>query len=171
MFRKQVLISLQITIAVGVLAVLWIYPPSWGFIRPPEDPSMPSRLAFAAHWLSLPGLSLLAGIACVACLRFFVADAIDGSETSESRVLQTTLRYNRNTLEQTVLVVILWPLLALALPYERLPLIPELSLLFVVGRALFWIGYMIAPWARAVGFPLTFYPTVIGYVWLILHAI
>ncbi|HEX4295451.1 MAG TPA: hypothetical protein VHZ29_15050 [Rhizomicrobium sp.] len=37
----------------------------------PDGDDTASRLAFAAHWLLLPGLTLLAGIALVANQRFF----------------------------------------------------------------------------------------------------
>jgi hypothetical protein len=76
------------------------------------------------------------------------------------------LRYNQNTLEQTVLVVIAWPLLALLLPPAEPGIVPVLAVLFGVGRFAFLIGYLIAPWARAFGFGLTFYPTVLAYGWL-----
>jgi hypothetical protein len=102
----------------------------------------------------------------VANRRFFLPDAIDGSRAPESRALEINLRYNQNTLEQTVLAALAWTGLALALPHERLALIPALAVLFVIARALFWIGYLIAPGARAIGFGLTFYPTVAAFIWL-----
>lgn len=170
MSRSQVLVGLGIAVATSIMVALWAYPVPSGLFKPPVDASAISRLEFVANWLLLPGFSLLSGIAVIGTLRFFVADAIDGSEASQNRVIQITLRYNRNTLEQTVLVVLAWLPLAFALPAERLTLIPELSILFLVARATFWLGYLIAPWARAVGFALTFYPTVGVYVWLALHA-
>ena len=87
-----------------------------------------------------------------------MADAIDGARTSQSRLIEITLRYNLNTLEQTVLAAIAWAGLALALPHEKLMLIPAMAVFFVVGRALFWIGYLIAPVARALGLGLSAYP-------------
>jgi hypothetical protein len=56
--------------------------------------------------MPLPGLCLLAGIGAAADRRFFSADAIDGTRTPQSRGLEVNLRYNRNTLEQTVLAAI-----------------------------------------------------------------
>ena len=55
----------------------------------------------------------------------------------------------------------------LALPHEQLGLIPLLAI-FATGRAIFWIGYLIAPWARAFGLALTFYPTAAALIWLAL---
>ena len=93
------------------------------------------------------------------------------SRTSESPALEINLRYNQNTLEQVVLAAIAWTGLALALPHEQLALIPALAILFAAARALFWTGYLIAPGARAVGFALTFYPTVVAFFWLAARAL
>src|ERR1700691_815171 len=66
-----------------------------------------SRLAYAAHWLILPGLTLLAGIVA-AGRRGFIADAIDGTRTPANHGLEINLRYNLNTLEQVALAAIAW---------------------------------------------------------------
>jgi hypothetical protein len=113
----------------------------------------------------------LAGIALASSRRFFSQDGIDGSRTPESRSLEINLRYNQNTLEQAVLAAIAWSGLALTLPHERLGLIGMLAVVFTLGRALFWLGYLIAPWARAIGFGLTFYPTAVVFVWLAVRAL
>lgn len=98
--------------------------------------------------------------------RFFTADAIDGGGESRKRGIEINLRYNRNTLEQTVLAAIAWTGLALELPQGRLVPIPKLAILFAAGRVRFWLGYLMAPWAGAFGFALSFYPTVAAFVWL-----
>jgi hypothetical protein len=168
MLRKQILIGAGILVAVAVLLVF-----ANGHFTPavtlPLDNSA-DRLAFAAKWLLVPAFALLAGVGMVANSRFFMPGAIDGSRAPDSRWLEINLRYNQNTLEQTALVLIAWPLLALWLPADRLALLPLLAALFGIGRAAFWIGYLIAPWARAFGFALTFYPTLAVYVWLALRA-
>jgi hypothetical protein len=160
MIRKQLLVLAGMTLAVAAIAALWAASP-FAMALPADDPA--SRLAFAAKWLLVPGLMLLLGIALTANRRFFNPDAIDGGA---SPALEINLRYNRNTLEQAVLAAVAWTGLALQLPHDRLALIPELALVFALGRVLFWLGYLIAPWARAFGFGLTFYPTVAAYIWL-----
>jgi hypothetical protein len=130
-----------------------------------------ARLAYAIKWLLVPGLCLFAGIAMTANRRFFSPDAMNGTRAPQSPNLEINLRYNQNTLEQTVLAAIAWAGLALALPADRLQLIAMLAVLFAGGRILFWIGYLIAPWARAFGFGLTFYPTAAALVWLAWRAI
>jgi len=168
MVRKQILVGVGMLIAVAVLLLFASGRIVFAVALPLDDTA--SRLAFAAKWLLVPGFALIAGIGMASGRRFFVEDAIDGSRLPESRSLEINLRYNSNTLEQTVLALVAWPLLALWLPADRLGLIPLLAVLFAAGRAAFWVGYLIAPWARAFGFALTFYPTVAVYVWLAIRA-
>ena len=165
MFGKQLLVLMGMIAAAIVVFLLWTRLPLLPFPTPVGDDAA-TRIAFAAHWLLLPGLALLAGVLGLASRRFFVADAIDGTRTPESRSLEINLRYNQNTVEQVILAAIAWSGLALQLSHDRLTLIPALAILFLAARAIFWIGYLIAPWARALGFGLTFYPTVIAFVWL-----
>ncbi len=164
MFGKQILIALGMTLAAAVAVMAWVGPLHPHVVLPLDTPG--ERIAFALKWLLVPGFTLLVGLGMVANRRFFSTDAMDGTRAPESKSLEINLRYNQNTLEQTVLVVIGWPLLALLLPLSQLGLIPVLAVLFGAGRIAFWIGYLIAPWARAFGFALTFYPTVAAYVWL-----
>jgi MAPEG family len=171
MLRKQVLVGLGMAIAVIVLIALSRIPGAMALFPPPAADDDAARLAFAARWLLLPGLCLFAGIVTAANRRFFSEDGIDGSRTPPSRGLEINLRYNQNTLEQIVLAAIAWSGLALLLPHERLGLIGMLAVLFTLGRGLFWIGYLAAPWARAIGFGLTFYPTAVVLVWLTMRAL
>jgi hypothetical protein len=170
MLRKQAFVLVGMMFAVAVLLVLWLQG-SKGLPLPVPDGDDPaSRLAFAARWLTIPGFALLTGIAMVANRRFFEPNAIDGTRAPQSRSLEINLRYNQNTLEQTVLAAIAWTGLALQLPHDRLALIPALAILFGVARILFWVGYLISPGARALGFALTFYPTVAAFIWLAANA-
>jgi len=150
--------------AIAILIVLWFlqdkFPP---VVLTLDDPG--ARLAMVGQWLLLPGFALLAGIIAAGNSRFLSA-AIDGRPDNVAHTLEINLRYNRNTIEQLVLSAIAWTGLALVLPAERLNLIPVLSVVFLVGRIAFWIGYLYAPWARAFGFGLTAYPTVIIFIWL-----
>ncbi len=130
---------------------------------PADDPA--HRMAFAARWLLLPGLTLLAGV-WAAARRGFYPDAIDGTRTPANHALEINLRYNMNTLEQVVLAAIAWSGLALALPLDRLVLIPAMAWLFAVGRVTFWIGYLIHPMGRAFGMVLTILPTIMAFGWL-----
>ena len=85
---------------------------------------------------------LLAGVQ-VAAGRGFHPDAIDGTPTPRSHALEIALRYNRNTVEQTLLAAIAWLGLAVSVPHAALAFIPAMAALFVVGRITFWIGYLV----------------------------
>jgi len=170
MSNKQALVLLGMALAVVVLLVLTAIPGIGRAFPAPEDDDIAARLAFVAKWLLVPALCLLAGIGTLANRRFFSNDAIDGTRTPASRSLEINIRYNQNTLEQTVLAAIAWVGLALALPHDQLGLVGVLAAVFAIGRVLFWSGYLIAPWARAIGFALTFYPTVVVLLWLAWHA-
>ena len=125
----------------------------------PNPVATADRLALAWRWLLIPGLCLLAGIGAVANQRFLSSDAIDGGGAKGPGFQDITLRYNTNTLEQTVLAAIAWTGLSLSLAPQNLSLIPTLAVLFGIGRAAFWGGYLFAPWARAFGLGLTAYPS------------
>jgi hypothetical protein len=71
-------------------------------VKLPADDTA-SRLAFVTDWLILPGISLLAGIIAASQRRFFSVQAIDGTRAPPQPSLEINLRYNHNTLEQSVL--------------------------------------------------------------------
>lgn len=152
----------------GFFTVLltWHYAPSWfSFAVLPADDTA-DRLVFVLRWLLIPGLTLLMGV-WIAGRRGFIPDAIDGTRTPASHAFEINLRYNQNTLEQVVLAAIAWMNLGIALPQERLILIPAMATLFGIGRAAFWIGYLMNPMGRAFGMVLTVLPTIAAYVWLL----
>ena len=171
MLRRQVLVAVGMALAVVILMVFYTTPQLALHFAPPLGDDDAARLAFAARWLLVPALCLLAGVGMMANRRFFSSDAMDGTRVPENRSLEINLRYNQNTLEQAVLAAVAWTGLALVLPHERLGLIGMLACVFATGRALFWLGYLIAPWARAIGFGLTFYPTAVALVWLAVRAL
>ena len=168
--RKQVLgIALAIAAAL-VVALVGLRATSLFAAMLPDGDDLATRLAFAVRWLLAPGCMLLAGVQ-VAAGRGFHADAIDGTRTPKSHALEIALRYNQNTVEQTLLAAIAWLGLAVSVPHAALAFVPAMAVLFVVGRALFWIGYLIYPVARAFGMVLTALPTLAAYVWLVVQAL
>src|ERR1700760_2184267 len=115
-FRRQQLITGLGAFCGGIVAVTVLLnarPLFGGLALPPDDTA--SRLALVVRWLLLPGVTLAAGVQ-VAARRGFLPGAIDGTRTPANRALEINLRYNQNTLEQTVLAAIAWAGLAIALP-------------------------------------------------------
>lgn len=151
----------------GLLALLLWFQLAPALLRalplPLDDPA--SRLAYAMRWLLAPGLTLLVGV-WIAARRGFLSDAIDGTRTPASHSLEINLRYNQNTLEQVVLAAIAWGALSLELPLARFYLVPAMAVAFLIGRAAFWIGYLIHPMGRAFGMVVTVVPTFCAYAWV-----
>jgi uncharacterized membrane protein YecN with MAPEG domain len=121
--------------------------------------------------LCAPALMLMIAIARVASQRFSSEADIGGEAFTQAsprlRLLRALLT---NTLEQSVLAFIVYILLAEVAPANAFLLTPTMALLFVMGRILFFAFYAKGAGARAFGFGLTFYPTVLGLLlaaWLL----
>jgi uncharacterized MAPEG superfamily protein len=121
----------------------------------------PETLAHALKWDVLLVICLAVNIGLLARHRFFTPEDIDGggltSGTSQAQVLQSTLQ---NTLEQTVLGLAVHIIWAAVMPQSWQAAVPVAAMLFLAGRILFWRGYARGAPARALGFALTFYPSV-----------
>lgn len=149
--------------AAGVIATLLALTVS--IVAPPRafasEPGYPAALAHALTWDVLVVVCLLVNIGLLARHRFFTPDDIDGGGltkgTPQAQVLQSTLQ---NTLEQTVLAVSVHAIWAVTMPHTWQAAVPAAAILFLVGRVLFWRGYARGAPARALGFALTFYPSV-----------
>ncbi len=125
------------------------------------------RLTLGIRCAVVLQLPLIVGILVVAQQRFWSPRHADGSAPEIGSTLEINRRFLTNTLEQSVLATVGLVALAMTVPAERLGLVPALTALFLAGRVLFWVGYLINPYARAFGLVLTFGPTVGVYVYLI----
>jgi hypothetical protein len=136
------------------------------------DATASDRLAFALCADTFIALWLGVSIGLLARHRFFTPEDIDGggltrgSETAN--VMQATLQ---NTLEQTVLAVLVHLAWATLMPVSWIAAIPAAVILFLSGRVLFVLGYRGGAPSRALGFALTFYPTVLMLVFVVGAAI
>ena len=118
------------------------------------------RLATSLRIDILTMLWLAATVGNVARLRFFSPQDIAGSSGGEpGAAVRAASAILQNTLEQAVLAIVAHLALAATLPAPT-TLLMTLTGLFCVGRALFWLGYRRGAAARALGFALTFYPSV-----------
>lgn len=141
----------------------------WAALRLPvfEAPAVArdaERIAYALRCDFWAAIALLAGIGRIANQRFF-ANEIDGSVPPRARALEVNRAYLQNTTEQLLLLVFAHVGVALAVDAASLRVIPILVVLFLIGRAAFWVGYRRSPPARAFGFATTFYPTVAASVY------
>jgi uncharacterized membrane protein YecN with MAPEG domain len=125
-----------------------------------EHTSLAQRLAFALRCTLIASWTLVAGILVVATKRF-TSEAIDPISGAESRELKVHRRYVQNTLEQLTLFGISSTALATLLEGGGLKVLVVATLVFVLGRLAFWIGYLKDPLLRIPGFNATFYTSVL----------
>ncbi len=123
-------------------------------------------------------LRLVVGDAVLACVPMIVAilvvarqrldpEMMVGHKVRPNSALEINTRFILNTAEQFGLFLIGQVGLMLYAPQQEVRTLVSLTLLWVVGRVLFWIGYHSNPLLRAFGFGVTFYPTVVVHVWLL----
>lgn len=125
------------------------------------DDGLAAALAHALRWDLLIAGWLAVNVGVLARHRFVTPEDIDGGAVMEgtprARGLQAMLT---NTLEQSVLAVAVHGGWAVTMPRSWQAAVPVGATLFLVGRLLFWRGWARGAPARAVGFSLTYYPSV-----------
>lgn len=143
-----------VTLLVLVAAVL--FPPAT--LLP--EPGL-AALAHALRWDVLVVACLMGNVGALARHRFVTPEDIDGggltTGTPRAKILQSTVQ---NTLEQAVLALSAHAIWAATMPHAWQAAVPAAALLFLAGRVLFWRGYALGAPSRALGFALTFYPSV-----------
>lgn len=154
--RRNILAGGALTLAALLGAVVW----QPALLMGPA--ALAERFAATLRWDGLVLACLILAIGNLARHRFFTPADIHGSgltsATDRARVLQAVLQ---NTLEQTVIAVLAHLLWTAATPAGWWAAVPAAVLLFVIGRIAFAVGYAGGAVARAFGFALTFYPTVL----------
>lgn len=135
-----------------------------------EKLSPTDRLGIAMKSGALLAISLAVAIGRLARHRFFTPEDIDGGApgrgSERARLLQALLQ---NTLEQSVLAILVYMAWAATMHVSWLSVVPLAAIAFLVGRVLFFAGYEKGAPSRALGFTLSFYPSVgmllcIGFV-------
>lgn len=130
------------------------------------------RVTFVGTWGLVIVLWLVLCIGVLARHRFLNAEDINGGGLTKGSprviILQAILQ---NTLEQVTLAGFVYGSCAILLPFQWLPVIPASAILFFLGRLLFIWGYSSGAAARALGFGLTFYPTIILFGLCIVNVI
>lgn len=136
------------------------------------DASTGERIAFALRADAFVALWLGISVGLLARHRFFTPEDIDGGGlthgTETANILQATLQ---NTLEQTVLAVLVHLTWAILMPASWISVIPAAVVLFLIGRVLFLRGYRGGAPSRAVGFALTYYPSVLMLIIVVAAAV
>jgi len=135
-----------------------------------EEIDLASRISVAIQSCALLSIFLVASVGRLAGHRFFTPEDIDAGAalagTDRARMLQSLLQ---NTLEQTVIAIMVYMAWAVTMPAEWLSVVPMAAILFAVGRVLFFSGYEKGAPSRALGFALGFYSSVGMLVCVIGH--
>ena len=158
--QQGVLKGMMLALLVSILALslaAFIIPPAIGAAL-----AWQRRLAVLQEAYLLILIPYAVGIIRLAKHRFFCIEDIDAavghSQSVKALALQSMLQ---NTLEQTVLAVLIYFVWVLLLPISNLGILYMAALLFFIGRVLFFLFYERGAVARSFGFALTFYPTML----------
>lgn len=115
-----------------------------------------SRLAYALQMNAFAIVPLLAGVIVVGNERFRSA-AIDPTLHKESPSTEINGRVVDNTLQQSMLFLVGTLALSVNLTGQQMGVIPAATVVFVIARIAFWVGYRIHPLYRAFGMAATGY--------------
>jgi hypothetical protein len=129
----------------------------------PEQWTLVDRIALVIKDAVFAILPAVIVICVVAAQRLNPSMWVGRSPKSGSAV-DINNRFILNTVEQFILYFIAHTALAVYGRLEEARTLVILTVLFVLGRILFWVGYHFNPYLRAFGFGLTFYPTVAVFV-------
>jgi len=151
--QKIVAVGAASGIVLMVLSV-WLLTSALPSPRIPDNPV--DRLAYALKANVVALLPLFIMIITVANSRF-LSDAIDPTRHAESATMEIDGRVVDNTLQQNFVFAIASLAMSTLAPIHNLQVVWACTIVFVVARSAFWIGYRIHPLYRAFGFAATFY--------------
>ncbi len=131
--------------------------------------TLESRFATLGIAALVLGLWLAAAIGDVARRRFVSEGAIGGGDGNDAKV-DAANAVLRNTAEQALLAGFAYTALLVTSDHARVPVALFVAC-FSAGRLLFWTGYRDGAEARALGFALTFYPSVAALLMAVVASI
>jgi hypothetical protein len=132
--------------------------------------AMADRLAYALRWDALAALPLFLMVAAIGNARA-LGPAIDPTLGAEDRKMVINGRVADNTTQQYLLFLAGSLGVAASVRPAWLPVVGAATIVFVVARLVFWIGYRLHPLYRAPGFAATAYLNLgllVGALWLAL---
>jgi len=123
------------------------------------------RLAYALRANVVALVPFLIMIVTVGNSRF-TSEAIDPTRHAESATMEIDGRVVENTLQQSFVFAVASLALSTIVPLDHLQVVWACAIVFVVARAVFWLGYRVDPLYRAPGMSATAYMNLamIGYV-------
>ena len=118
------------------------------------EPSATDRLAYAGSLLIWPAALLLAMVVAVSASRA-VTGAFNPLRDEELWLYRVHQRILANSVEQSAVLLPALVAVALTVPGPWLVLLPAAVTVFIIGRVLFWVGFVIHGYARAPGMTIT----------------
>ena len=122
------------------------------------------RLGYALRANAFAAIPLMVGTITVGNNRF-LSEAIDPMLQKEDQATLINGRVLDNTLQQYVLFVIATMALSVSLAPAQINVIAAATIVFIVARFAFWIGYRIHPLYRAFGMAATMYLNIGMLAW------
>lgn len=149
--RKSGIAAIAVSIALSLLLWIALYrflPPLTGM----DD--LGARMLVALKCLAVATLfALVAGVEAVAHERLQSA-AFDPLADHQTKRLRVNLRYLQNTLEQTIVFAVgLFGLAAYLTSGESMRAVPVTTVIWILNRFAFWIGYHRSAAMRGLGAP------------------
>lgn len=168
--QRDVLQSMAIA---AIVALIGVFGAPLMDTLPQAEPEadIGARVAFALKWDLWLVICLLGNVAVLAQHRFLTPADLDAGPqqgTAHARMLQAMLQ---NTLEQVVIAVLVHLIWVVSVPVSWTASVPIAAVLFTLGRVEFWRGYIDGARGRALGFGLTFYPSIVMTAALIIGAV
>ena len=158
--RNYIILGVTLTLLIFTMG-MYVFPAG----KETDFPSDMEKVIYTLKWQSLSVLMLLFGIERVGNKRASTS-AVDPLHGKGEHLLQVEARYLQNTLEQLILSLTGQLILSAYVSAAFLTrIIPTLVILFVIGRIVFFVGYKMDPLKRALGFPMTFFPSVIVHMY------
>jgi hypothetical protein len=168
MTREQKIVAVGAASGVAVMALsVWLLTMA---LPPPRSAgAMAGRLAYALQANVVALLPFFVMIATVGNSRF-LSEAIDPTRHAESLAMQIDGRVIDNTLQQNFVFAVALLALSTVVPVHSLQVVWACTIVFVVARFAFWLGYRLNPLYRAPGMSATAYLN-LGMILYVLYAI
>lgn len=150
----------------GTIGTLWSLTVVWLPGQGPQ-PFIPLNLALVYAFVPA-GIFTALLIGWIALQRFNSPDLRDGSNPVAGSSTEVDQRVLRNTMEQALLALLLWPFIAMTLGAVT---VIAFGLSFGLTRCAYWAGYRWYPPLRMFGFAAGFFPTILGVIWSLVRLI
>ena len=150
--------AVALLLLLGIFYGGYYYAPD-GAIPAPQSGDFSTKILFTFRCFLFPGIFLWLAILKVGWdrIKLGALNPLGGNE----HLIQLSKTRLMNTLEQTVIFIVQSVLLTTILEREEMKFVFLYTMVFVVGRIVFWIGYGINPLYRRYGTQMTLVSSVI----------